>query len=196
MYIYIFSGLLILGFLIQLKKYYSVIQNMKKLTEIYELSKTFYSSILDKNSDTEHLKLQLDALYYEYNKFLKKKFFIVYYSTNYEVFEFLLTKYKLLSSIVETREKDTLLNNVYSKLNTSYAYNNSYYEDLTKEEFKKLINPLLYLGFSFDFIFSSVAESANLKLPKSFESILSVLSALFTIIQALFFFYDRFYWLS
>lgn len=193
MYIYIFSGLLILGFLIQLKKYYSVIQNMKKLTEIYELSKTFYSSILDKNSDTEHLKLQLDALYYEYNKFLKKKFFIVYYSTNYEVFEFLLTKYKLLSSIVETREKDTLLNNVYSKLNTSYAYNNSYYEDLTKEEFKKLINPLLYLGFSFDFIFSSVAESANLKLPKSFESILSVLSALFTIIQALFFFYDRFY---
>ena len=193
LYIYIFSGLLILGFLIQLKKYYSVIQNMKKLTEIYELSKTFYSSILDKNSDTEHLKLQLDALYYEYNKFLKKKFFIVYYSTNYEVFEFLLTKYKLLSSIVETREKDTLLNNVYSKLNTSYAYNNSYYEDLTKEEFKKLINPLLYLGFSFDFIFSSVAESANLKLPKSFESILSVLSALFTIIQALFFFYDRFY---
>ena len=166
---------------------------MKKLTEIYELSKTFYSSILDKNSDTEHLKLQLDALYYEYNKFLKKKFFIVYYSTNYEVFEFLLTKYKLLSSIVETREKDTLLNNVYSKLNTSYAYNNSYYEDLTKEEFKKLINPLLYLGFSFDFIFSSVAESANLKLPKSFESILSVLSALFTIIQAVFFFYDRFY---
>ena len=196
MYIYIFSGLLILGFLIQLKKYYSVIQNMKKLTEIYELSKTFYSSILDKNSDTEHLKLQLDALYYEYNKFLKKKFFIVYYSTNYEVFEFLLTKYKLLSSIVETREKDTLLNNVYSKLNTSYAYNNSYYEDLTKEEFKKLINPLLYLGFSFDFIFSSVAESANLKLPKSFESILSVLSALFTIIQALFFFYDRFSCLS
>ena len=64
LYIYIFSGLLILGFLIQLKKYYSVIQNMKKLTEIYELSKTFYSSILDKNSDTEHLKLQLDALYY------------------------------------------------------------------------------------------------------------------------------------
>ena len=192
LYIYIFFGLFILGFLIQFIKYRSVLRDKEKLTKIHQLSMKFYFSIINNTVEVEDFKSELDDLNFEYKKLLKTKFFIYSYGKTYEVFQLLLTHYQLLLSIVKIRGKDVLLDTLYSKLNTSFRYNNSYYDDLIKEEFKILVNPLLYIGFSLNFIISSIAKSANLKLPKSFESIISVFSGLLSIVQGLFFLYEHF----
>ncbi len=189
-YYYLFFSFFIFGFLIQIFKFISVYKNQEKLKSIHVDVMLFHNSILEENKKFLSFKRNVNLVLFEYNKLIKKKFYITIDDSKYEALQYLLSNsneffyfYKTINSYAINLIKTVEL------IGTSFEYNLSYYDEQKKIEFLKIFNPILYLGNSLNFLVTSLFKESTFDFPKSLESILSIFSNLFTVIQFLFLFY-------